>query len=606
MSNLNLYLFGGPRVEYQQQKIDLPRRKALGLLAYLALSELPQTRDVLCAVFWPELDQNRARAALRSNLSALATMIPGDWLDKDSDTLAVNQSILTVDVTEFLKLIAETRKHNHQSSDMCEQCEPSLSHAADLYQADFLAGFSLPECVDFEEWQMLQREWLQRELSHVLKRLVAYHRKHREFERAFQRAHQWLNLDRLNEQPHRELMRLYMLTNQRSEALRQYQQCVELLDDKLATIPEDETTQIYQTILSSGAVNSGDQVLSVTSAVGVLPPLPLLIVGRENALRRIKATINVTGDPRPITIIQGWPGVGKSTTVAALAHDPEIARAFPDGVLWTSLGESPNILKELTTWSDALMVSERTHIRTIEELTTQLIALLKDRRALLLLDDVWKTDHITPFRVGGKACAIVLTTRLNDVAQEIASTASDIYRLPILEDEAALDLLGKLAPDTVAQYPEESRQLIRDLEALPLAIQVAGRLLHAETRLGWDVKSLLQELRSGGVILESNVPNDLVKLDHETSPTVAALLQRSTDALDEELRKRFAILGVFAPKPATFALGAMAAAWDIPDPKPYARILVNRGLLEPIHGGRFQIHALLVSHARALLEEFAH
>jgi hypothetical protein len=31
-------------------------------------------------------------------------------------------------------------------------------------------------------------------------------------------------------------------------------------------------------------------------------------------------------------------------------------------------------------------------------------------------------------------------------------------------------------------------------------------------------------------------------------------------------------------------------------------VLVNRGLLEPLGGGRFQLHALLVLHARALLE----
>ena len=63
------------------------------------------------------------------------------------------------------------------------------------------------------------------------------------------------------------------------------------------------------------------------------------------------------------------------------------------------------------------------------------------------------------------------------------------------------------------------------------------------------------------------------------------------------------LLGVFVPKPATFDLGAMATAWEVSDPKPFARILVNRGLLEPISGGRFQMHALLVYHARSLLEE---
>ena len=48
---------------------------------------------------------------------------------------------------------------------------------------------------------------------------------------------------------------------------------------------------------------------------------------------------------------------------------------------------------------------------------------------------------------------------------------------------------------------------------------------------------------------------------------------------------------------------AMAAVWNVQDPKPAARLLVNRGLLEPVSGGRFQIHALLVMHARTFLEQ---
>jgi hypothetical protein len=86
-----------------------------------------------------------------------------------------------------------------------------------------------------------------------------------------------------------------------------------------------------------------------------------------------------------------------------------------------------------------------------------------------------------------------------------------------------------------------------------------------------------------------------------TLPTVAALLKRSSDALDDETRQRFALLGLFVPKPATFDLAAMSAAWDTADPKPFARLLVDRGLIEPLTGGRFQMHALLVLHAQSLL-----
>ncbi len=73
--------------------------------------------------------------------------------------------------------------------------------------------------------------------------------------------------------------------------------------------------------------------------------------------------------------------------------------------------------------------------------------------------------------------------------------------------------------------------------------------------------------------------------------------------LDEHTRDCYAFLGAFAPKPATFDLEAMQAVWDVGAPKPIAKKLINYGLLEPVGGGRFQMHALLVAHARSLLSD---
>lgn len=211
-------------------------------------------------------------------------------------------------------------------------------------------------------------------------------------------------------------------------------------------------------------------------------------------------------------------------------------------------------------------------------------------------------EHARPFRVGGEGSALVMTSRLNDVAVALAPTAADLYRLPVLSEEAGLEMLGKLAPEALAEEPEAARELVRDLEGLPLAIHVAGRLLHSEAHLGWGLRDLLEELRRGAALLEAPAPSDMRGAGLQGPPTVAALLQRSTDSLDEEMRGRFAYLGLFVPKPATFDLEAMAVAWGIDDPRPTARQLVNRGLLEPVSGGRFQMHALLVLHARSLME----
>ncbi len=306
-------------------------------------------------------------------------------------------------------------------------------------------------------------------------------------------------------------------------------------------------------------------------------------------------------------VIQGWPGVGKSTLTALIAHDSEISQRYPDGILWTSLGENPNIFSELSLWADAVGLSHMGRSRRPEEISTQITAILREKRVLLLVDDVWKTEHAAPFRVGGQHCAMIMTSRLNDVASALASTADRVYRLPVLSEAAGLELLARLSPETVAQYPDETQELVRDLEGLPLAIHVAGRLLQSEARFGWGISDLLAELRAGANLLMAQPPSDMLGVERDTSPTIAALLKRSTDILDEETRSRFALLGLFIPKPATFDLTAMSAVWDVPDARSTARMLVNRGLLEPVGGGRFQMHALLVLHARSLLEnEFGH
>jgi hypothetical protein len=120
--------------------------------------------------------------------------------------------------------------------------------------------------------------------------------------------------------------------------------------------------------------------------------------------------------------------------------------------------------------------------------------------------------------------------------------------------------------------------------------------------MGWGVTELLKDLREGARLIEAKAPADMMDYESETIPTVAALLKKSTDRLDDQTRDCFAYLGPFAPKPATFDLNAMKAVWMVEDPRPISRTLVERGLLEPV-GSRFQMHALLVAHARSLLTD---
>jgi hypothetical protein len=117
-----------------------------------------------------------------------------------------------------------------------------------------------------------------------------------------------------------------------------------------------------------------------------------------------------------------------------------------------------------------------------------------------------------------------------------------------LSGENALALLRALGPRVVASH-SESRELINELEGLPLTIQVAGQMLNFEASYGFGAGNIIQELREGAKMILAKTPADRTDLTNETTLTVAALMQCSPDQLDSFTRDCFAYLGAFVPSP---------------------------------------------------------
>ena len=232
MARLTISLLGPPRIEVDGEPIAVDTRKAIALLAYLAVTGERKSRETLAALLWPEHDSEHARAALRRTLSALSKALGGDFLDVERAAVALDPSDTWLDVTEF-------RGHLTGSRD---------ADAVALYRGDFLAGFGLRDSVDFEDWQFFEAETLKRELAGALERLAGERCAEGQFDGAIELARRWLALDPLQEPAHRLLMELYARSGQRSAALRQYRDCVRVLDGELGVSPLEETTALYEAI----------------------------------------------------------------------------------------------------------------------------------------------------------------------------------------------------------------------------------------------------------------------------------------------------------------------------------------------------------------------
>ena len=588
MSDLKFYLLGSPRIEFKGEIVNLERRKAMALLAYLAVNRKPSSRDYLATLLWSEYDEEHARASLRRTLTVIKKTPIDRWLIVDRQNIYLQHDAnLWVDIQQL----------NQLPDDLLDA--EALTEVINLYRSGFMSGFSLRDSAAFDSWQTLQAQTVQQTLVDKIDAFVQNAIDFNEVDQAITFLRYSLSIDSLNDMAQRQLIRLYATNGQRSAALKQYETYYKLLEQELGVEPHEDTQKLYEAIKADDTENI---IGTKKTILGNLPPTPTLVIGREGAIEEIKSRLGVTTE-RPdyaMTVIQGWPGIGKTTLSSLIAHDRDIHQKFPDGVLWTSLGDNPNLHSEMLTWARALYLTGVDDNANIEDLSTRLSAMLRDKRMLIIIDDAWEAGHASPFKIGGRRCATLITTRMNQVAHGLANRPEDIYKIPILTGDAALHLLKTLAPEVVKDSPNESAELVQDLEGLPLALQVAGRLLRAEMAMGWDIKDLIQELRDGTRLLNAQAPADRIDLANETTPTIAVLLQRSTDRLDEKSRERFALLGVFAPKPATFDQTAIAAVWMEQDPRTTIRLLVDRGLLEPAGSGRFQMHALLVMLAKSM------
>src|SRR5579885_2341605 len=165
MAHLALYLLGAPRIERDGTAIDVDTRKAIALIAFLAVTHERYSRDRLVGLLWPDYDQQHARATLRRTLSTLNKAIGADWLDLDREMIGLPpHEGLWLDVEAFSAHLAASRTHGHPANDVCPACLQPLTDAVALYRDDFLAGFNLRDSPNFEDWQFFQAESLRRDL----------------------------------------------------------------------------------------------------------------------------------------------------------------------------------------------------------------------------------------------------------------------------------------------------------------------------------------------------------------------------------------------------------------------------------------------------------
>ncbi len=357
MATLNLRLFGHPFVELDGQPVEFETRKALAMLAYLALSPQPVSREFLATLLWPEFNQTQALSNLRRNLSSLEKSLP-KILNADRQVLFFNETAtLSIDVQDFRQNIWAIAAHKHVRFEVCEDCLDTLERTIQAYRGEFMEGFNLRDCPEFDDWQYQQRQTLQQEYHQVLVTNINQCIAMRQWYKGILTAQRLVELDNLDEASQRRLICLYAMDNQRTAALQQYQECLQTLKKELNQIPAVETTQLYvriregnpiqyeeiQGLLCSAGENSLEEPKQLRPLArneyleNILRTKLFIPVVRKGAINRPHLITRLNrGIHGALTLISAPAGFGKTTLLA------DWAAQFSSTVGWVSLEVDDN------------------------------------------------------------------------------------------------------------------------------------------------------------------------------------------------------------------------------------------------------------------------
>ncbi|XP_028221777.1 putative disease resistance RPP13-like protein 1 isoform X1 [Glycine soja] len=187
-----------------------------------------------------------------------------------------------------------------------------------------------------------------------------------------------------------------------------------------------------------------------------------------------------------VLTIWGMGGLGKTTLAQSLLNDDAVQNHF-DLKAWAWVSDPFDVFKATKAIVESA-TSKTCDITNFDALRVELKNTFKDKKILLVLDDLWNMQYhdwdqlIAPFSCGKKGSKIIVTTRHHRIA-EITRTFP-IHELKILTDDNCWCILAKHAFGNQGydKYPilaEIGRQIATKCKGLPLAAKTLGGLLRS-------------------------------------------------------------------------------------------------------------------------------
>ena len=296
---------------------ELLWRKNLALLIYLARSpKRARSRDHLIGLLWGDKPESAARHSLNEAVRVLRKYAGEGGVESEGGQIRLAEDAVELDVDRFAQLADEG----------------AWQAAAELVSGEFMEGFSVPGCSEFEEWLYVERGGLRERSVNSLVRYAGQQLDNGGLREAAATARRGLALDPTSEPAARIAMRSLAIAGDRAAALGLYDGLAAHLKEEFEIEPSEEVRSLAERVRRERTWKLPERLAAGEGRGAESRRAPL--VGREGELGQLHdAWVGCRAERRAaLAMIRGDPGTGRTRLAEEL-----LARARLDGAVVAGL-----------------------------------------------------------------------------------------------------------------------------------------------------------------------------------------------------------------------------------------------------------------------------